>query len=107
MAWLAWPTEAFAQQQLTLNVNTVADDDTINDTEHLDGIVVSGNTGSESGVFVDVSIGTGTLSTLLSDTQGNWSVTVPGRANYITEPSVVLSVTARKTGLPVLRLRGR
>ena len=98
VAWLAWPTEAFAQQQLTLNVNTVADDDTINDTEYLDGIVVSGNTGSESGVFVDVSIGTGTLSTLLSDTQGNWSGTVPPRANYITEPSVVLSVTASKTG---------
>ena len=96
VAWLAWPTEAFAQQQLTPNVNTVADDDTINDTEYLDGIVVSGNTGSESGVFVDVSIGTGTLSTLLSDTQGNWSGTVP--PNYITEPSVVLSVTARKTG---------
>ena len=106
VAWLAWPTQAFAQQQLTLNVNTVADDDTINDTEYLDGIVVSGNTGSESGVFVDVSIGTGTLSTLLSDTQGNWSGTVPPRANYITEPSVVLSVTASKTGftsVPVTR----
>ncbi len=97
LAWLAWPTEAFAQQ-VTLNVDAVAGDNKINQSEHTNGIAVSGNTGTESGVTVEVTIGGTPLTSVTSAMNAMWSVNVERSADYITETSVELSVTATKTG---------
>ncbi len=97
LAWLAWPTEAFAQQ-VTLNVDAVAGDNKINQSEHRNGIAVSGNTGTESGVTVEVTIGGRALTSVTSAMNAMWSVDVKASADYITETSVELSVTATKTG---------
>ncbi len=101
LAWLAWPTEAFAQ--VTLNVDAVAGDNKINRSEHRNGFAVSGNTGTESGVTVEVTIGGRTLTSVTSAIQPGgvnamWSVNVEPSAAYIAETSVELSVTATKTG---------
>ena len=103
LAWLAWPTEAFAQQQVTLNVDAVAGDNKINRSEHTNNFAVTGNTGTDSGVTVTVTIGGTALTSVTSAiavaaTEATWSVTVPANADYITETSVELSVTATKTG---------
>ena len=97
LAWLAWPTEAFAQQ-VTLNVDAVAGDNKINRSEHTNGIAVSGNTGTESGVTVEVTIGGTPLTSVTYAMNAMWSVNVERSADYITETSVELSVTATKTG---------
>ncbi len=82
---------------LTLNVGAIAEDDTVNAQERAGGFAIGGDTGTESGVSVEVGIGTATLSAT-SDTTGAWSVSVPANATYITEPSVSVSVTAAKIG---------
>ncbi len=97
LAWLAWPTEAFALQ-VTLNVDAVAGDNKINRSEHRNGIAVSGNTGTESGVTVEVTIGGTPLTSVTSAMNAMWSVNVERSADYITETSVELSVTATKIG---------
>ena len=97
LAWLAWPTEAFAQQ-VTVNVDAVAGDNKINRSEHTNGIAVSGNTGTESGVTVEVTIGGTPLTSVTYAMNAMWSVNVGPSADYITETSVELSVTATKTG---------
>ncbi len=90
---------------LPLSVYSVAIDDTINAQEKTDGFSISGDMvgGLSSdpvafnGVAVTVTIGTDSLSAT-SDSSGDWSVLVDGGADYITEPSVSLSVTATLTG---------
>ena len=100
LAWLAWPTAAFAQATLTLRVaDDIAGDDTINIAEKANGFPISGDTGAESGVTVEVTIGTGMLSTTsVAVPAGDWSVIVPSNAGYIMGSSVLLTVTATKTG---------
>ena len=100
LAWLAWPTAAFAQATLTLRVaDDIAGDDTINIAEKANGFPISGDTGAESGVTVEVTIGTGMLSTTsVAIPAGDWSVIVPSNAGYIMGSSVLLTVTATKTG---------
>ena len=88
---------------LTLNVDDdIAGDDTINIAEKASGFPISGDTGTESGVTVMVTIGGTALTSVTSaiedgQTDATWSVTVPANADYITETSVGLSVTATKT----------
>ena len=100
LAWLAWPTAAFAQATLTLRVaDDIAGDDTINIAEKANGFPISGDTGAERGVTVEVTIGTGMLSTTsVAIPAGDWSVIVPSNAGYIMGSSVLLTVTATKTG---------
>ena len=86
---------------LTLNVDDVTDDNTINQSEHTNNFAVTGNTGTDSGVTVTVTIGGTALTSVTSAiavgaTEATWSVTVPANADYITETSVELSVTATK-----------
>ncbi len=95
VGWLAWPTAAFAQLTLIVD-DDIAGDGTINIAEKAAGFPISGNTGTESGVTVEVTIGSGVLST--TSVAGVWSVTVPPAASYITGTSVSLGVTAIKTG---------
>ena len=86
---------------LTLNVDDVTGDNTINRSEHTNNFAVTGNTGTDSGVTVTVTIGGTALTSVTSAiavaaTEATWSVTVPANADYITETSVALSVTATK-----------
>ena len=85
---------------LVLSLDTIADDDTINIAEKAAGFEITGNTGSEPGVSVIVAIGTATLNATSADNSGTaaWSVSVPGAAAYITDPSVEVVVNATKTG---------
>ena len=83
---------------LALNVSPVTVDDVVNIAEKAAGFAVSGDTGSEPGVSVTVKPGSGTLPATTSGSGGAWSVAVPGNASYVTEPSVVLTVSAAKAG---------
>ena len=85
---------------LVLNLDTIAGDDTINIAEKADGFAISGATGTEAGVTVTVQVGTATLSATLAGDNGTatWSVSVPADAVYITGTSVVVTVSAAKTG---------
>ena len=85
---------------LVLNLDTIAGDDTVNVAEKTAGFTISGDTGSEAGVSVTVTVGTGSLSATSADDNGTatWSVSVPVDANYITGTSLVVEVNATKTG---------
>ena len=82
---------------LPLSLDTIADDDTINSAERAAGFSITGDTGTESGASVKVTVGSETLSAT-SDTDGGWSVSVPAAADYITGNSVDVTVGARKPG---------
>ncbi len=98
LAWLAWPTAAFAQATLTLSVaDDIAGDDTINIAEKANGFPISGDTGAESGVTVTVNVKGTQVGTATSNAMGDWSVDVDENKDYITGTSVLLSVTATKT----------
>ena len=85
---------------LSLNVASIATDNTVNIAEKTAGFSISGDTGSETGVSVSVAIGSTTLTATSTDVSGTaeWSVAVPADATYITGTSVTLSVTASKAG---------
>ena len=79
---------------LPLTVNTVAGDDIVNATEKANGFTVSGATGTVAGASVVVVIGNSPNLTATSDSQGDWSVTVPANAAYVTESTVSVTVSA-------------
>ena len=83
---------------LVLNLDVIANDDTVNLTEKAAGFTIGGNTGSESGVTVRVTMGSQSPLTATSAAGGAWSVGVPANAAYITESSVTVTVSASKTG---------
>ena len=88
---------------LTLRVDKIAGDNIINEKEKHDGFTISSNTGTESGVTVKVTIGGTELPSATLDANGNWSVSVPEDAMYITQPSVWVLVTAtHPNGSPTL-----
>ena len=82
---------------LVLNLDTIAGDDTVNIAEKAAGFAISGDTGSEGGVSVTVTVGSTPL-TATSDSGGAWSVDVPAGASYITGTGVAVTVSASKTG---------
>ena len=92
---------------LPLSVDDITDNNnTINTQEKIDGFTISGNTvgglNSDpvafSDVTVTVTIGGTALSSATSSADGDWSVSVPVNANYITESITSASVTASRTG---------
>ena len=83
---------------LSLNLNAIAGDNTVNLVEKVVGFSISGDTGTEEGVTVSVAVGSTTL-TATSDSSGAWSVAVPPAATYIAGTSVDVTVSASKTGL--------
>ena len=89
-----------AIDQLALNVNAIATDNTINIAEKASGFAISGDTGSVGGVDVTVGIGAATLTATSADEAGTaaWSVSVPRNASYIAGTSVAVAVNASKTG---------
>ena len=82
---------------LVLNLDTIAGDDTVNSAEKAAGFAISGDTGSQGGVSVTVTVGSTPL-TATSTAAGAWSVAVPPGASYITGTSVAVTVSASKTG---------
>ena len=84
---------------LALNISTISGDDTINTAEKAAGFTIGGDTGSEGGVSVTVSVGSTELTAISTDADpATWSVGVPANASYITGTSVGVKVTASKTG---------
>ena len=84
---------------LALKLDTIATDDTVNIAEKAAGFAISGDTGSEAGVSVTVTVTVGgTELTATSDSGGAWSVDVPPNATYLTGTSVTVTVAASKTG---------
>ena len=87
---------------LVLNLDAIADDNTVNIAEKAAGFAIAGDTGSEEGVDVSVQIGSETPLTDTSADDGNgaatWSVDVPSDAAYIAGSSVTVTVSASKTG---------
>ena len=81
-----------------LNLDTIAGDDTVNLAEKAAGFTISGDTGSEEGAPVSVTVGSQSPLTATSAANGAWSVDVPANATYITGTSVNVSVSASKTG---------
>ena len=82
---------------LALNLDTIAGDDTVNIAEKAAGFTIGGDTGSEGGVSVTVTVGSTPL-TATSDSGGAWSVAVAANAAYLTGTSVAVTVSASKTG---------
>ena len=84
---------------LVLNLDTIATDNTINIDEKAAGFTISGDTGSDAGVSVTVTVGTTELTATSADADpATWSVSVPADASYITGASVDVTVNATKTG---------
>ena len=98
-ATAAFTVTVQAAGALALNLDTIAGDDTVNIAEKAAGFAISGDTGSEAGVSVSVTIGTESPLTATSGSGGAWSVDVPANAAYITGASVAVTVSASKTGL--------
>ena len=74
-------------ESLALNLDAIAGDDTVNIAEKAAGFTISGDTGTESGVSVTVTVGSTPLTATLA-AGGAWSVAVPANAAYITGASV-------------------
>ena len=88
-----------ATATLVLNLAAVATDNVINIAEKASGFTISGDTGSEGGVSVTVTVGTTELTaTSAAADPATWSVSVPVDASYITGTSVDIAVSAAKTG---------
>ena len=85
---------------LTLNLDPIAGDDTVNIAEKAAGFMITGDTGSEGGVTVSVTIGSQSPLTTTSSgaNPATWSVNVPANAAYITGTSVTVTVSAAKIG---------
>ena len=79
---------------LALTLDAIAGDNTVNIAEKAAGFAISGDTGSEGGVSVTVTVGSTPL-TATSDSGGAWSVGVPANAaSYVTGTSVAVTVSA-------------
>ena len=92
--------EVQAAGTLVLNLDAIAVGGTVNIAEKASGFEISGDTGTEAGVSVTVTIGGTPLSATSADANGTatWSVSVPGGASYIAGTSLDLSVSASKAG---------
>ena len=87
LAWLAYPTAAFAQTN-TISISSVAGDNVVTASEKWNGFKITGHTGNQSNIPVVVTFGTetwNTTSTTLIDGNYWWSVSVPGKSSYITD----------------------
>ena len=95
-----YPVTVQAAGALVLNLDAIATDDIINIAEKGTGFTISGDTGSEGGVSVTVTLGDTELTATSADDAGTatWTVSVPADAAYISGASVAVEVSASKTG---------
>ena len=84
---------------LSLSLQEVTGNDVVNIAEHTAGFALFGQTGSVEQASVTVKVGDQIRSRAISTTGGAWAVPVLAAASYLTEPSVVLTVSATKVGL--------
>ena len=89
-----------AAGNLVVNVGAIATDNVINIAEKASGFDINGDTGSEAGVTVTVTLGSTELTATSADDAGTarWLVSVLADATYITGTSVDVTVSAAKTG---------
>lgn len=83
---------------ISLSLDAIAGDDVVNIREKAEGFTIGGYAGVEemggdTGISVTVRIGSETLTATMRAT-GEWSLTVPPDAQYITEPAVTVTVNA-------------
>ena len=84
---------------LVLTLDAIATDDIINIAEKAAGFEIGGDTGSEGGVSVTVTLGDTELTATSADADpAIWSVSVAPDASYITGAGVAVEVNASKTG---------
>ena len=90
---------------INLNINVVATDNVINIAEKRTGFSIGGDTGTDLGVSVTVSIGGIELSATSADSNDSdddstatWSVNVPANADYVSGTSLAVTVSAMKLG---------
>ena len=84
---------------LVLNLGVIAGDDIINIAEKGAGFEIGGDTGSEGGVSVTVTLGDTELTATSADADpAIWSVSVAPDASYITGAGVAVEVSASKAG---------
>ena len=84
---------------LVLNLAAIATDDIINIAEKASGFTISGDTESEGGVSVTVTLGDTELTATSADADpAIWSVSVAPDASYITGAGVAVEVSASKAG---------
>ena len=95
-----YPVTVQAAGALALTLDAIATDDIINIAEKGTGFTISGDTGSEGGVSVTVTLGDTELTATSADDAGTatWTVSVPPGASYISGASVAVEVNASKTG---------
>ena len=101
-AAIAFP--AVTAGAIALNIDPVTEDGVVNIAERTAGFRISGDTGSEAGVRVSVSVGGETLRDTSADEDGTatWSVRIPPGAPYITDGSLDVRIVAEKTGFTAL-----
>ena len=88
-----------ASSALVLNVDAVAVDEIINIAEKASGFDITGDTGSQGGMSVTVTVGATELTATSADADpATWSVSIPADASYITGTSIGLTVSASKSG---------
>ena len=84
---------------LVLNLGAIATDGIINIAEKASGFTISGDTESEGGVSVTVTLGDTELTATSADADpAIWSVSVAPDASYITGAGVAVEVSASKAG---------
>ena len=88
LVWLACPTAAFAQTT-SMSVDSITGDGTVDALEKWNGFKITGNTGTDSGAVVTVTVngtqvGTATSAIQSGGTNATWSVDVPRNWSYIT-----------------------
>ena len=84
---------------LVLTLDAIAGDGTVNIAEKAAGFEIGGDTGSEGGVSVTVTLGDTELTATSADADpATWSVSVAPDASYITGAGVAVEVNASKTG---------
>ena len=89
---------------LELTVDAIAGDDVVNIAEQAAGFAITGATGTESGVSMEVQLVYRTDRTryqtihTTSGSRGAWSVSVPAGASWIAGTGVSMRVTAEKAG---------
>ena len=81
---------------LSLMINPVAGDDSVNEAEKAAGFAISGQT--EPGAIVVVTVNDALVPAATAASDGSWTTAVPPNASWITHGVIQVSATASKSG---------